>query len=147
MRAARFDVVLRGYDIAQTDALLDRVCAALPGKESRPTWERAPAAGGQLPAVASGQPAWSLPTSWRGYDAAEVDAYLVRCAHSLGDRIDRVPQLAPLLTRPRTGDPLRARDVEVVTFRMRFGKDAGYEVGAVDALLEQVAAALADDRP
>ena len=130
VRALRFPVVHRGYDVLQVDDLLRRVAAALP--EERPGWDEpasAPAAG----------PGPQLRTAVRGYDREEVDAFLVRCAHSLGSRVDAVPELAPLLGRPRTGERLRARDVETVQFPVRL---RGYALHEVDALLDRVAAAL-----
>lgn len=134
--AAQFPVGLRGYDMAQVDDLLHRVAAALPPVDARPGWDETPA----------GAPEGSGPLLRkvvRGYDVAEVDAFLARCAHSLaesgGHGIDEVPQLAPLLRTPRTGDPLRARDVEVVQFHVR---GRGYDIEQVDELLDRVAAAL-----
>jgi DivIVA domain-containing protein len=148
VRRALFPVALRGYDIAQVDSLLEAVAAALPGEDARPTWQPAPPEPSQTsgPAQAAvgggpaGPPPISLRAALRGYDVAEVDAFLVRCAHSLGPRIDRVPELRPLLSAPRSGAPLRARDVETAQFRIR---RRGYAVDEVDALLDRVAVALA----
>ncbi|HWG94288.1 MAG TPA: DivIVA domain-containing protein [Mycobacteriales bacterium] len=133
LRAARFPVVHRGYDMAVVDALLRRLSAALP--EQAAAWDEAPAA-------AADGPGPQLRRSARGYDVEEVDAFLVRCAHSLGRRVERVPELAPLLARPRTGTPLRARDVETVQFRVRLGPGRGYDIEQVDALLDRIAEAL-----
>lgn len=137
VRGARFPVGLRGYDMAQVDALLERVANALPGEDERPTWDRPT---GPIP-VLSAVPDLRLRHAPRGYDVEEVDAFLVRCAHSLGSRIDRVPELGPLRQRSRSGERLRARDVETAQFRLRL---RGYAVDQVDALLDRVAAALAD---
>jgi DivIVA domain-containing protein len=134
VRDARFDVVLRGYDEGQVDALLERVAAALPDERSRPAWEHPPAE----PAETTGT-RLALRRTVRGYDTEEVEAFLARCAHSLGASVDRVPELMPLLARPRTGDPLRARDVEVVQFHVR---GRGYDIEQVDALLDRIATAL-----
>jgi DivIVA domain-containing protein len=136
VRAARFPVVLRGYDMAAVDALLHRLLALLP--EQPADWEDA------APVEAAG-PGPELRRSARGYDVEEVDAFLVRCAHSLGRRVERVPELAPLQARPRTGSPLRARDVETVQFRVRLGPGRGYDIEQVDALLDRVAEALQAD--
>lgn len=142
VRALRFEVVRGGYDVAQVDALLARLAAALPAEEARPRWR-----GDPLSARGTGSGP-GLHLALRGYDREQVDAFLVRCAHSLADRVDEVPELAPLLGRPRTGAPLRARDVETAQFPLRL---RGYAIAEVDALLDRVAAALdrrraADDR-
>jgi len=130
VREVRFPVVLRGYDLAQVDALLRRVAAALPAVDepAPPRWRGEPVA----PALGPGP---ALPSSVRGYLRADVDALLVRCAHSLGDRVGEVPELASLTGQPRTGQPLTADDVERVRFPMVW---RGYRVDAVDALLDRV---------
>jgi DivIVA domain-containing protein len=140
VRAARFPVVLRGYDMGAVDALLHRLIRALP--DAPPAWDDDPP---PVPAAAADEPAPQVPglrRIARGYDVAEVDAFLVRCAHSLGRRVDRVPELAPLQALPRTGDPLRARDVETVQFHVRLGPHRGYDIEQVDALLDRIAEAL-----
>jgi DivIVA domain-containing protein len=134
VRQASFAVVLRGYEPQQVDALLERVMAALPGEEARPAWADPDPAGGAAPS----EPL-ALRLTVRGYDMREVDEFLVRCAHSLGPRVDSVPELRPLLASARTGEPLRARDVEVAQFRIR---TRGYDVESVDDLLDRVARAL-----
>lgn len=136
MREAEFPVVLRGYDTAQVDALLRRVAAALPGEDARPVW-----CGPALDAVRLGvEPApLGLRVVLRGYDRAEVEQFLAHCAHSLGPRVSQVPRLVGLLCRPRTGAPLRPRDVELAEFHLRA---RGYDVSEVDALLDEVLAAL-----
>jgi DivIVA domain-containing protein len=141
VRDARFPIVLRGYDIAQVDALLERVARALPGEDARPAWDAVGPAGD-----AADHPELVLRRAVRGYDVQEVDAFLSRCAHSLGARVDRVPELAGLLDRPRTGSPLRARDVELARFRI---KTRGYDMQQVDLLLDRILTALDDgaDRP
>ena len=136
VRDLRFPVVRRGYDTAQVDALLARVAAALPGEDARPDWED------EAPPPPADGPEAALTTvhlSVRGYDRHEVEDFLVRCAHTLGERVSEVPELAPLQARPRTGRPVRARDVETVQFSVRL---RGYAVDEVDALLDRVAAAL-----
>jgi DivIVA domain-containing protein len=135
VRAARFPVAARGYDMAAVDALLHRVAAALP--EEVATWD-------DPPETAPRSEPLPLRRSARGYDVEEVEAFLVRCAHTLGRRVERVPELAPLLARPRTGEPVRARDVETAQFHLRLGPGRGYDVEQVDALLDRVAEALQD---
>ncbi|HWH30692.1 MAG TPA: DivIVA domain-containing protein [Mycobacteriales bacterium] len=132
VRDVRFPVVVGGYDMAEVDALLTRVAKVLPAVSDRPGW------GGDAPASAVGEPL-HLRRSAQGYDAEQVLAFLTRCAHTLGPRVSEVPELAGLLRRPRTGDPVRARDVETVQFRVRLG---GVSVEQVDALLDRVAGAL-----
>lgn len=135
VREVRFPVVLRGgYDLAEVDALLRQVAAALPAAVELPppTWQGGPAE----PALGPGP---ALRGNVRGYLRADVDTFLVRCAHSLGDLVGEVPQLASLTGQPRTGQPLTADDVEQVRFRMVW---RGYRVDAVDALLDRVQAAL-----
>lgn len=134
VRALRFEVVRGGYDVAQVDALLLRLSVALPQEDARPRWSGAP----RVVAAAGDGP--RLRVRVRGYDREQVDAFLVRCAHSLADRVDAVPELRPLLARPRAGEPLRARDVEVAQFPVRL---RGYALDEVDALLDRVAVALA----
>lgn len=133
VRAARFDVVLRGYDAAQVDALLQQVAAALPDERQRPAWpdDAVPVAG-----APSTPP---LRTTVRGYDTAEVDAFLSRCAHTLNGRLEALPELAGWLSGPRTGAPVRARDVEVAQFHVRA---RGYDIAQVDALLDRLCAEL-----
>jgi DivIVA domain-containing protein len=131
VRTARFPVVLRGYDLAEVDALLEQVAAALPGGER--AWDDVPTG-----AVPEAEPL-VLRNVLRGYDVREVDDFLTRCAHSLGSRLSEVPELADRLARDRTGQPLRARDVEVAQFRLR---GRGYDVVQVDELLDRVARAL-----
>jgi DivIVA domain-containing protein len=134
VREVRFPVVLRGYDLAEVDALLRTIAAALPAglEPARPAWQGPP-----VPPVLGPGPAVS--SNLRGYLRSEVDAFLVRCAHSLGDRVGEVPELAALTGRPRTGEPLTAGDVEQATFHLAW---RGYRVDAVDALLDRVQAAL-----
>lgn len=136
VRAARFPVVLLGYATSEVDALLDRVAGALPGDDARPRWSGPPVRAEQ---VGQQEALLSLHVGLRGYDTAEVDAFLVRCAHSLGPRVREVPELVGLLCRPRDGEPLRGRDVETVQFRVRA---RGYAIEQVDALLDRVAAVL-----
>jgi DivIVA domain-containing protein len=139
VRAVQFPVTLRGYDMAQVDELLNRFAAALPAVERRPGWDVPP------PAAVPAGTGPGLRKVVRGYDVAEVDAFLSRCAHTLAEsgarRIGAVPELAPLLRVPRTGEPLRARDVEVVQFHVR---GRGYDIEQVDALLDRVAVALSE---
>jgi DivIVA domain-containing protein len=137
VRAARFAVVPGGYDRPATDALLARVAALLPQVDSRPAWAAAPAGLEPVPL--------RLPRTLRGYDIAEVDAFLLRCAHSLGPGLTAVPELAGLLGQPPTGEPVRARDVEQQQFRIR-GLRRAYDVAAVDALLDRVQRALCTGR-
>jgi DivIVA domain-containing protein len=133
VRAARFPVAVRGYDLADVDALLRRVAASLAAREGeRPQWPAPPVppAPGEAP---------QLRTARRGYDQPEVDAFLVRCAHSLGAGVAQVPELAPLTRAPRVGPPLRARDVGQVQFRL---VRRGYAIDEVDLLLDRVEQAL-----
>lgn len=132
VREALFPVVLGGYQMAQVDALLERVAGLLPGDDARPGW-----CGPALDPVALALVVapLDLPVTLRGYDRAEVEEFLARCAHSLGDRVRQVPELAGLLCRPRTGPVLRPRDVEMVQFRVR---TRGYDIEQVDALLDRV---------
>jgi DivIVA domain-containing protein len=134
VRDVRFPLVLRGYDLAEVDALLRRVARALPDppEADPPSWEGEPVP----PALGPGP---GLRTSWRGYVRDDVDAFLVRCAHSLGARVAEVPELASLTGEPRTGRPLTAREVDAVQFRLVRG---GYAPDAVDALLDRVQALL-----
>ena len=133
VRAVRFPVVLRGYDLAEVDALLRRITAALPDLEPpRPSWQAAP-----VPPLLGPGPA--LPGGLRGYLRADVDAFLVRCAHSLGARVGEVPELASLTGQPRTGHPLTAQDVADIAFPLVW---RGYQVDAVAVLLDRVEAAL-----
>ena len=133
VHAARFPVVVGGYDMAEVDALLTRVAEALPAVEQRPGW------GGAVPVPPDAEPL-RLRRSAQGYDGEQVLEFLTRCAHTLGPRVTEVPELAGLLDRPRTGAPVRARDVETVLFRVRLG---GVSVEQVDQLLDRVAVALA----
>ena len=131
VHASRFAVVPGGYDRAATDDLLTRVARLLPQEADRPSWTAPPAGVEPRPLA--------LPVAMRGYDAPEVDAFLVRCAHSLGPALAQVPELAGLLEHPPTGRPVRARDVEQMQFHIRM---RGYAVDAVDALLDRVQRAL-----
>jgi DivIVA domain-containing protein len=134
VRDVRFPVVLRGYDLAAIDLLLRRVQAALAEDAPAPAWAGEPVP----PAIGPGP---ALRSAARGYAREEVDGFFVQCAHSLGERVGRVPELAALTGRPRTGVPLTARDVENVQFRMVL---RGYAPGQVDDLLDRVAAELKD---
>lgn len=136
VREAQFPVVVRGYDTAQVDALLARVAAALPGDDARPAWSGLPV---DARALGLDPAPLDLPVTLRGYDRAEVEEFLTRCAHTLGERVRRVPRLAGLLCRPRTGAPLRPRDIELAQFHVRA---RGYDIEQVDALLDDVTAAL-----
>ncbi|MFP5220501.1 MAG: DivIVA domain-containing protein [Actinomycetes bacterium] len=129
---ARFPVVLGGYDMREVDALLARVARELPAASERPGW------GGPVTQVEC-RPL-RLRRSLQGYDAEQVLTFLTRCAHTLGPRVSEVPELASMLERPRTGTPVRARDVETVQFRLRLG---GVSVEQVDGLLDRVADVLA----
>lgn len=133
VREARFPVVLGGYDLAEVDAVLRQVSRLLPDPEAEHRrWT--------ADAVAPGAgPALSLGTARRGYAREDVDAFLVRCAHSLRERVAEVPELAPLTAAPRTGEPLTTRDVDAVQFRLVRG---GYAPDRVDALLDRVRALL-----
>lgn len=134
VRDVRFPVRLRGYDLAEVDALLRRVAAALPQEPAPADWDPEP-----VPPTLGPGP--GLRRALRGYVRDDVDAFLVRCAHSLGERVHEVPELAALTGRPRTGVRLRASDVEHVRFRMVW---RGYAVDAVDALLDRIQAVLRD---
>lgn len=127
VREVRFPVVLGGYDLAQVDRVLREVARLLPDPPRR-GWDADP-----VP-PASG-PGPHLRTALRGYARDDVDAFLVRCAHSLRERVGEVPELAPLTARPRTGEPLTADDVETVQFPV---VRRGYAPDAVDALLDRV---------
>jgi DivIVA domain-containing protein len=127
VREARFPVVLGGYDLAEVDRLLRDVAQRLP-EVSRPTWDAAPV----LPGPGPGP---QLRTPLRGYDRAHVDAFLVRCAHSLRARVAELPELAPLTAAARTGEPLTAREVDAAQFRLVY---RGYAPNEVDALLDRV---------
>ena len=134
VRDVRFRVVRRGYDLAEVDALLRRVAAVLPAlpEPPPPNWDAEPLP----PAVAPGP---GLRTALRGYRRDDVDAFLVRCAHSLRARVCEVPELVALTGRPRVGPPLSAAEVEQVQFPMVWG---GYAADPVDGLLDRVQAAL-----
>jgi DivIVA domain-containing protein len=127
VREAQFPLVLGGYDLAEVDRLLRDLVQRLP-EVSRPTWDADPVS----PAPGPGP---QLRTSLRGYARRDVDAFLVRCAHSLRTRVAELPALAPLTAQPRTGEPLTARDVDGAQFRL---VHRGYAPQAVDALLDQV---------
>ncbi|MEV4622714.1 DivIVA domain-containing protein [Asanoa sp. NPDC049573] len=71
--APRLLIVLRGYRITETDALLATVNAALEGDDP---FRRAAA----LRAIHEAR----LPVSFRGYDRGMVDSYLERAARDLG---------------------------------------------------------------
>lgn len=136
VREALFPVVLGGYQTEQVDALLERVAAVLPGDDARPGWCGPALDPAALELVVA---PLDLPVTLRGYDRAEVEEFLARCAHSLGRRVRQVPELAGLLCRPRAGPVLRPRDVEMVQFRVR---TRGYDIEQVDALLDRVMSAL-----
>lgn len=130
VREARFTIVFGGYHLADVDAELRRLLPLLPAGESWVADPEPPADG----------PGLQLRTTRRGYARPDVDAFLLRCAHSLRDRVAEVPELAPLTGKPRSGRPLRVRDVEVVEFPLVRG---GYAPDGVDALLDRVRAVLA----
>jgi DivIVA domain-containing protein len=134
VREVRFSVVRRGYDLAEVDTVLRRVAAALPAvpEPPVPSWDADPVP----PALAPGP---GLRAALRGYRRDDVDAFLVRCAHSLGASVAEVPELAALTGRPRVGLPLSAPEVESAQFPMVWG---GYASDPVDALLDRVQALL-----
>jgi DivIVA domain-containing protein len=119
--------VLGGYDLAEVDRLLRELAVRLP-EVSRPTWDAEPVP----PAPGPGP---LLRVSLRGYARCDVDAFLVRCAHSLRGRVGELPALSPLTAHPRIGEPLAAADVDAARFRLVY---RGYAPSAVDALLDQV---------
>ena len=125
VRAVRFRVVLHGYDLAEVDALLRQVVGLLP---DRPTWETGP-----VPPTGGSGP--QLRSALRGYAPGAVDAFLVRCAHSLQGRVRELPELAALTGAPRTGEPLTAGEVDTAQFPMVY---RGYAPDDVDALLDRV---------
>jgi DivIVA domain-containing protein len=131
VREVRFPVVLGGYDLAEVDAVLRAVGRLLP-EAPGPAWPGPP-----VPAADGPGP--DLRPARRGYARDEVDAFFVRCAHSLGERVGQVPELAALTGRPREGDPLSVRDVDAVQFRL---VSRGYAPDAVDTLLDRVRALL-----
>ena len=128
-----FPVVVRGYDLAAVDALLRRLAPALPADA---TWAGPPVPAPEHPCP---PPRMTL----RGYDVDEVEEFLGRAAHSLGERVHELPELARYLVHPRTGEPLRPREVDQVQFRVR---RRGYDIVEVDALLDRVARALRRSR-
>ena len=125
----RFPVVVRGYDLAAVDELLRRLAAVLPADA---TW-------GGPPVPPPEHPCPPPRLTLRGYDVDEVEEFLGRAAHSLGERVHELPELARYLAHPRTGEPLRPREVDQAQFRVR---RRGYDIVEVDALLDRVARAL-----
>lgn len=132
MRDVRFPVVLRGYDLAEVDALLRRVAHALELLDGPRAWDSEPVA----PASAVGP---ELRTALRGYARGDVEPFLVRCAHSLGERVREVPELAALTAQPRLGLPLTVGEVARAQFRLDW---RGVDPVQVDALLDRVQALL-----
>jgi DivIVA domain-containing protein len=77
----------------------------------------------ELRAVQLGRPGWGK----KGYDTAEVDAFLARAVEALTAlALRRVPQLT-------------ADEVHAVVFRKpRLGRGRGYDEDEVDALLDRI---------
>ena len=86
--------------------------------------------GAALRAARPGRPGWGR----RGYDPAQVDAFLARAADSLDALADgRVPGVT-------------ADEVQAVVFRKPgLGRGRGYDEDEVDALLDAVEATLRGD--
>ncbi|WP_192810104.1 DivIVA domain-containing protein [Actinomadura rudentiformis] len=125
VRAARFDIVLRGYEPRAVDELLQECIREL----------QAAAPIGLRPGRGRVHPGWLI--GWiqnarftgarmrTGYDVRDVDAFLERVITGLRG----------------TAPPVTARDVREIVFRtVRFGP--GYDEAEVDAFLVQLAGAL-----
>ena len=77
-------------------------------------------------------------TVFRGYRAADVDAFLDRCAGALGMHVALVPELEGRAGRAGGGG-LRPEEVADVRFPIVL---RGYSLDEVDALLDRVEQAL-----
>ena len=77
-------------------------------------------------------------TAFRGYRAAEVDAFLDRCAAALGVRAAQFPELEGR-GGLASGAGLTSQAVADVAFPIAF---RGYALDEVDALLDRVESAL-----
>ena len=72
----------------------------------------------------------------RGYERAEVDAFLDRCAASLGAAASSFPELSGIRA---AGASVTVEDIELVVFTRVF---RGYACPEVDGLLDRIAVML-----
>lgn len=114
-----FSTVMRGYDVAQVNQLLNRIAAAQADPALAPT-------------VAAEIASAKFDVVLRGFDLKQVDEFLAHTSRTLagGGQPAADPQLPALLTHPR-GERFAKR-------RLR----GGYRVDEVDAYVERVHATL-----